>query len=139
MTERSMSVYSDTNLYFITSKEIGIETRLPSRGGERLSRLGLEVAADNPYRISQMPSRFSGIGMKEEEEVEENPFETPMASPSPTRSEIGSPKFMIGEGKWRRPYAGKLRPGMGVQRALTPSGERALEEQDLEEWPRGKS
>ncbi|KAE9364826.1 hypothetical protein N431DRAFT_497233 [Stipitochalara longipes BDJ] len=122
MTERSMSVYSDTNLYFITSKEIGIETRLPSRGGERLSRLGVEVANDNPYRVFQMPSRLSRLGI--EEEGDGNPFETPLASP------VGSPKFMIGEGKWRRPYKGKLRPGMGVQRALTPSEERAMEEEE---------
>jgi hypothetical protein len=132
MTERSMSVYSDTNLYFITSKEIGIETRLPSRGGARLSRLALEVANDNPYRVSQMPSRLSRIGMGVEEDEEEDPLVTPMASP------VGSPKFMIGEGKWRRPYKGKLRPGMGVQRTLTPSEEQALEEEEekvrLKSW-----
>ena len=67
-----------------------------------------------------MPSRLSRLGIEEEE----NPFHTPLASP------VGSPKFMIGEGKWRRPYMGKLRPGMGVQRALTPSAERALEKEE---------
>lgn len=116
-----MSVYSDTNLYFITSKEIGIETRLPSRGGERLSRLEIEVANDNPFRVSQMPSRLSRLGV--EMEGGANPFQTPLTSPA------GSPKFMIGEGKWRRPYKGKLRPGMGVQRTLTPSEEKAMEEE----------
>jgi hypothetical protein len=124
MTERSISVYSDTNLYFITSKEIGMDVRLPSRGGERLSRLGLEMANDNPFRGSQFPSRLSklGVGMGKEGEGE-NPFKTSLASP------VGSPKFMIGEGKWRRPYKGKLRPGMGVQRTLTPSSDRAMEEE----------
>lgn len=100
-----------------------MDVRLPSRGGERLSRLELEMANDNPFRGSQFPSRLSklGVGMGKEREGE-NPFKTSLASP------VGSPKFMIGEGKWRRPYKGKLRPGMGVQRTLTPSSDRAMEE-----------
>jgi hypothetical protein len=116
MTERSISVYSDTNLYFITSKEIGMETRLPSRLGEMHSE------NDNPFRESRLSTREGerplrlGLGQGKEE-GECNPFERAMASP------VGSPKFMIGEGKWRRPYMGKLRPGMGVQRALTPNTE----------------
>ena len=99
-----------------------MDVRLPSRGGERLSRLGLEMANDNPFRV---PSRLSrlGVGMRKEGEGE-NPFKTSLASP------VGSPKFMIGEGKWRRPYKGKLRPGMGVQRTLTPSSDRAMEEEE---------
>jgi hypothetical protein len=123
MTERSMSVYSDTNLYFITGKEIGMDVPLPSRGGERLSRLALEMANDNPFRTSQLPSRLSrlGVEMEKEYDAKGNPFKTPLASP------VGSPKFMIGEGKWRRPYKGKLRPGMGVQRILTPSEKSAME------------
>lgn len=51
----------------------------------------------------------------------DNPFKTPL--PNPVRLPPGSPKYMIGEGKWRRPYRGKLRPGMGVQRLLTPNDE----------------
>jgi hypothetical protein len=125
MTERSMSVYSDTNLYFITSQEIGMETRLPSRGGDLLRKEGLVLEEDNPFRASRMQTRLSRIdvemqGVREEDEEGdeegENSFETP----------LGSPKFMIGEGKWRRPYKGKLRPGMGVQRALTPSAEEVV-------------
>ena len=95
-TERSVSIYSDTNLYFIPSKEVGLETRLPSRGGELLMRQGPEL--DN-Y----------------------NPFKTPF--PSPAKLPPESPKYMIGEGKWRRLYRGKLRPGMGVQRLLTRNDE----------------
>jgi hypothetical protein len=124
MTERSISVYSDTNLYFITSTEIGMDNRLPSRAGELLSKQGLELENDNPFRASQVPSRLSRLGVeivKGEREGEGNPFQTPIASP------VGSPKFMIGEGKWRRPYKGKLRPGMGVQRALTPNTEEEYE------------
>jgi hypothetical protein len=122
-----MSVYSDTNLYFITSKEIGMDVRLPSRGGERLSKLGLEVANDNPFRASRLPGYKEGRDCRSKQTLrvgDSNPFRTPLASP------VGSPKFMIGEGKWRRPYKGKLRPGMGVQRALTPSEERAMEEKE---------
>jgi hypothetical protein len=120
-----MSVYSDTNLYFITSKEIGMDVRLPSQGGERLSILGLEMANDNPFRAPQLPTRLSRLGVEMEKEDEgENPFKISLASP------VGSPKFMIGEGKRRRPYKGKLRPGMGVQRTLTPSSDRAIEEEE---------
>lgn len=102
-----------------------MDVRLPSRGGERLSRLGLEMANDNPFKASHFPSRLSrlGVGMGNEGEGE-NPLKTSLASP------VGSPKFMIGEGKWRRPYKGKLRPGMGVQRALTPSSDRDMDEEE---------
>jgi len=50
-----------------------------------------------------------------------NPFKTPF--PSPAKLPPESPKYMIGEGKWRRLYRGKLRPGMGVQRLLTRNDE----------------
>jgi hypothetical protein len=109
-----MSVYSDTNLYFITSNEIGMENRLPSRAGELLLKQGLELDNDNPFRASQMPSRLSRLGVEiAKVEGEGNPFQTPTTSP------VGSPKFMIGEGK--------LRPGMGVQRTLTPNTEEDYE------------
>jgi hypothetical protein len=87
------------------------------------------MANDNPFRGSQFPSRLSklGVGMGKEGEGE-NPFKTSLASP------VGSPKFMIGEGKRRRPYKGKLRPGMGVQRTLTPSSDRAIEEEEEAVW-----
>lgn len=84
-------------------------------------RQGLVLDEDNPFRASRIPTRLSMIGGElelrgvREEEVKEDgvhdPFETP----------LDSPKFMIGEGKWRRPYKGKLRPGMGVQRTMTPA------------------
>ncbi len=82
-----MSVYSDTNLYFITSKEIGLETRLQSRGGD------LELKDDNTFLGAAAGAGSEGVVV------------------------------MIGEGERRRPYRGKLRPGMGVQRLLTPNRE----------------